>query len=88
MKFIPNYRVCYNGQFHEALKEFEIDPADSEEMKEHGRIIGKSEDKTDDETTDETEQQDEAEKTESKDETAEEKPKRGRPTKESKNETD
>lgn len=79
MKFIPNYRVCYNGEFHEALKEFEIDPSDAEEMKEHGKIIGKSEDKPDDKT---------AEETERKDETAEEKTKRGRTAKENKNETD
>lgn len=77
MKFIPNYRVCYNGEFHEALKEFEIDPADAEEMKEHGKVVEQAKEDRKDEQPEENE----VEESESTEETEEEQPKRGRPRK-------
>lgn len=39
MRFIPDYRVCYKGDFYECDEEFDIDPADAEEMSEHGEIV-------------------------------------------------
>lgn len=39
MRFIPDYRVCYKGEFYECDEEFDIDPADAEEMSEHGEIV-------------------------------------------------
>lgn len=39
MKFIPNYRVCYNGEWYEADEEFEINDSDVDEMKCHGEVI-------------------------------------------------
>lgn len=81
MKFIPNYRVCYNGQFHEALKEFDIDPADAEEMKEHGKIVEQAEESREDDLLEKPGQPDEVEESESMEEPEEEQPKRGRPRK-------
>lgn len=40
MRFIPDYRVFYKGVFYECGEEFEIDPADEEEMSEHGEVLG------------------------------------------------
>lgn len=42
MRFIPDYRVCYKGEFYECDEEFEIDPADADEMREHGEIVEES----------------------------------------------
>lgn len=42
MRFIPDYRVCYKGTFYECDEEFEIDPADADEMREHGEIAEES----------------------------------------------
>lgn len=42
MRFIPDYRVCYKGTFYECDEEFEIDPADADEMREHGEIVEES----------------------------------------------
>lgn len=81
MKFIPNYRVCYNGQFHEALKEFDIDSADAEEMKEHGKIVEQAKEGREDDLLEKPGQPDEVEESESMEETEEEQPKRGRPRK-------
>ena len=39
MRFIPDYRVCYKGVFYECDEEFDIDPADAEEMSEHGEVV-------------------------------------------------
>lgn len=39
MRFIPDYRVCYKGRFYECDEEFDIDPADAEEMIEHGEVV-------------------------------------------------
>lgn len=38
MKFTPAYGVIYHGEFHRAGQSFEIDPADAEEMNEHGNL--------------------------------------------------
>lgn len=38
MKFTPNYTVSYKGAFYPAGKAFEIEPADAEEMQQHGKI--------------------------------------------------
>lgn len=75
MRFIPDYRVCYKGVFYECDEEFAIDPADAEEMIEHGEVV--------DEPTPPVE-----EPSEETEEPAEEKPRRGRPPKEVKHETD
>lgn len=42
MRFIPDYRVCYKGEFYECDEEFDIDPADADEMSEHGEIVEES----------------------------------------------
>lgn len=42
MRFIPDYRVCYKGEFYECGEEFNIDQADAEEMREHGEIVEES----------------------------------------------
>lgn len=42
MRFIPDYRVCYKGEFHECDEEFEIDPADADEMRQHGEVVEES----------------------------------------------
>lgn len=39
MRFIPKYRVGYNGKFYEAGAEFTIRAADAEEMKKHGAVL-------------------------------------------------
>lgn len=39
MKFIPAYRVSYNGNFYEAGKPFEIDSKDAAEMAKHGKVV-------------------------------------------------
>lgn len=39
MRFIPKYRVCYNGTFYKAGQEFRIEPKDENEMKQHGRVV-------------------------------------------------
>lgn len=39
MRFIPDYRVCYKGVFYECDEEFDIHPADAEEMSEHGEVV-------------------------------------------------
>lgn len=39
MRFIPDYRVCYKGVFYECDEGFDIDPADAEEMSEHGEVV-------------------------------------------------
>lgn len=65
MRFIPDYRVCYKGAFHECDEEFEIDPADAEEMREHGEVLEES-------APPEEQEETEPEKPE------EDKPKRGR----------
>lgn len=69
MKVIPDYRVCYKGEFYEAHDEFDIDPKDADEMSEHGEIV-------DDNNADEREEQ------HTKYDTHEDKPKRGRQPKE------
>lgn len=66
MKFTPRYTVSYHGEFYYPGEEFDIDPADAEEMREHGEVV--------DEPTPPTEKP--AEKTE---EPAVEKQRRGRP---------
>lgn len=38
MRFVPKYRVCYNGKFYSAGQEFDIDAKDSDEMKAHGSV--------------------------------------------------
>ncbi len=38
MRFVPDYRVCYKGKFYECNEEFDIDPADANEMSQHGEI--------------------------------------------------
>lgn len=40
MKCIPRYTVSYRGRWHDAGRAFEIDPADAEEMKKHGEVVG------------------------------------------------
>lgn len=42
VKLIPFYRVSYRGDFHEAGRAFDIDPAHREEMEHHGRIVDDS----------------------------------------------
>lgn len=42
MRFIPDYRVCYKGTFYECDEEFDIDPADADEMSKHGKIVEES----------------------------------------------
>lgn len=42
MRFIPDYRVCYKGTFYDCDEGFDIDPADAEEMSEHGEIMEES----------------------------------------------
>ena len=39
MRFIPKYRVGYNGKFYEAGCEFKIEPKDVDEMKRHGMVL-------------------------------------------------
>ena len=38
MKFIPNYRVCYDGRFYEAGVQFPI-KADDADMMSHLRLV-------------------------------------------------
>lgn len=38
MLFTPNYTVSYKGVFHKAGKSFPIDPADADEMAQHGTV--------------------------------------------------
>ena len=39
MRFIPKYRVGYNGQFYETAQEFQINPKDADEMRKHGKVL-------------------------------------------------
>ena len=39
MKFIPNYRVCYDGRFYEAGVQFPIKADDADMMKRHGTVL-------------------------------------------------
>ena len=39
MKFIPNYRVCYNGRFYEAGSPFPIRDEDAGTMQRHGTVL-------------------------------------------------
>lgn len=39
MKFIPNYRVCYGGQFYEAGAQVSIKADDADMMKRHGTVL-------------------------------------------------
>ena len=39
MQFIPNYRVCYSGQFYEAGTQFSIKAEDADMMKRHGTVL-------------------------------------------------
>lgn len=39
MRCIPKYRVCYHGVFYEAGDAFPIDTADTDEMRQHGRVV-------------------------------------------------
>ena len=39
MRFIPKYRVGYNGKFYEAGTEIQIASKDIEEMKKHGTVL-------------------------------------------------
>ena len=39
MRFIPKYRVGYNGKFYEAGAEIQIASRDIEEMKKHGTVL-------------------------------------------------
>lgn len=39
MEFVPKYTVSYHGEWCEAGVPFDIDPADAEEMKEHGEVV-------------------------------------------------
>lgn len=66
MRFIPDYRVCYNGTFYECDEEFDIDPSDADEMRQHGEIV------------EESAEPDEPAGLSEPDEPQEEKPKRGR----------
>lgn len=69
MRFIPDYRVCYKGEFYECGEELEIDPADAEEMSEHGEVMEATMPPVSHEPP------------ERPDEPVEEKPRRGRPAK-------
>ena len=40
MRFIPKYRVSYQGNFYEAGQVFDIDAKDEAEMKRHGTVLG------------------------------------------------
>lgn len=42
MRFIPDYRVSYKGNFYECDDEIEIDPLDAEEMRKHGEVVEES----------------------------------------------
>ena len=39
MRFIPKYRVGYNGKFYEACTEIQIASKDIDEMKKHGTVL-------------------------------------------------
>ena len=39
MKFISNYRVCYNGRFYEAGSPFQIRDEDADTMQKHGTVL-------------------------------------------------
>ena len=39
MKFIPNYLVCYGGQFYEAGAQVSIKDDDADMMKRHGTVL-------------------------------------------------
>ena len=39
MRFIPKYRVGYNGKFYEAGTEIQIASKDIDEMKKHGTVL-------------------------------------------------
>ena len=39
MRFIPKYRVSYQGNFYEAGQVFDIDAKDEAEMKRHGTVL-------------------------------------------------
>ena len=39
MRFIPKYRVGYNGKFYEAGTEIQIASKDIGEMKKHGTVL-------------------------------------------------
>lgn len=39
MRFIPKYRVGYNGEFYEAGQPFEINSKDAVEMRKHGKVL-------------------------------------------------
>lgn len=86
MRFIPDYRVCYKGDFYEADEEMEIDPMDANEMSQHGEVLddftpnipsAKEETSADEDVNEASDEADEAPKK-----------KRGRPPKESNDETD
>ena len=38
MRFTPNHMVSYHGNFYEAGKTFDIEPAEAEEMQQYGNI--------------------------------------------------
>lgn len=38
MRFTPNHMVSYHGNFYEAGKAFEIEPAEAEEMQQYGYV--------------------------------------------------
>lgn len=39
MRFTPRYTVSYHGEFYYPGEEFDIEPADAEEMSEHGEVV-------------------------------------------------
>ena len=46
MKFISNYRVCYNGRFYEAGSPFQIRDEDADTMQKHGTVLHEPSPKT------------------------------------------
>lgn len=77
MKFTPDYRISYHGEFHNAGIPFDIEDKDVKEMSAHGVISGVKAQKP--ETTPESEEEVAVEETVTEQgEPEEEQPKRGR----------
>ena len=38
MRFVPNYNVIYNGEYHPAGVEFNINDSDADSMRKHGTV--------------------------------------------------